>query len=105
MGRTIRSAKNLDGDIEIKITGLRPGEKLYEELLIGEKSFGTEHPKILKAEEISHSFETIEKIVLEFFWANACKISSENLLLAPITLVGLTALSVEIKTKFSSPRS
>ncbi len=40
-----------DGDIEIKVTGLRPGEKLYEELLIGEKPLSTEHPKIFTANE------------------------------------------------------
>lgn len=39
------------GDIEIQITGLRPGEKLYEELLIDEKAEQTNHPKILKAKE------------------------------------------------------
>jgi FlaA1/EpsC-like NDP-sugar epimerase len=38
--------KNNQGDIEIKITGLRPGEKLYEELLIGDKPIPTEHPEI-----------------------------------------------------------
>ena len=42
---------NLDGDIEIKYTGLRPAEKLYEELLIGNNVMGTEHPMILRAEE------------------------------------------------------
>jgi FlaA1/EpsC-like NDP-sugar epimerase len=40
-----------DGDIEIEFCGLRPGEKLYEELLIGESAFRTSHPMIMGAEE------------------------------------------------------
>ena len=40
-----------DGDIEIKITGLRPGEKLYEELLIGDAASDSPHPKIKLADE------------------------------------------------------
>lgn len=40
-----------EGDIEIQYTGLRPGEKLYEELLIGDNVDGTEHPRIMKAHE------------------------------------------------------
>jgi FlaA1/EpsC-like NDP-sugar epimerase len=50
-GLTIKDANHQDGDIEIKITGLRPGEKLYEELLIGNNPEKTIHPKILKAHE------------------------------------------------------
>ena len=50
-GKTLKDSKNLDGDIEIKYTGLRPGEKLYEELLISAKSSNTEHPLIYKAQE------------------------------------------------------
>ena len=50
-GYTVRSADNPDGDIEIKITGLRPGEKIFEELLIGEGQTTTQHPKILQARE------------------------------------------------------
>jgi len=51
-GREVLSPENSDGDIEIKITGLRPGEKLYEELLIDSDSLClTPHPKILRAEE------------------------------------------------------
>lgn len=46
-----RNEENPDGDIEIIFTGLRPGEKLYEELLIGDAVSGTEHPKIMRAEE------------------------------------------------------
>jgi FlaA1/EpsC-like NDP-sugar epimerase len=50
-GLTLKSAAQPDGDIEITITGLRPGEKLYEELLIGENPEHTEHPRIMKARE------------------------------------------------------
>lgn len=50
-GLTVRDALNPDGDIEIKITGLRPAEKLFEELLIGDNSEPTSHPRIVKAHE------------------------------------------------------
>jgi len=50
-GLSIKDDKNLDGDIEIKITGLRPGEKLYEELLIGDNPQKTFHEKIQKAQD------------------------------------------------------
>jgi len=50
-GLTVYDEAIGDGDIEIKITGLRPGEKLYEELLIGEAASDSPHPKIKFAEE------------------------------------------------------
>ena len=50
-GLRVRDAAAPDGDIEITITGLRPGEKLYEELLIGDDPSPTEHPRIMKAHE------------------------------------------------------
>jgi len=50
-GLSIKNDENLDGDIEIKIIGLRPGEKLYEELLIGNNPQKTFHEKIMKAED------------------------------------------------------
>ena len=50
-GLAIKNDKNLDGDIEIEITGLRAGEKLYEELLIGNNPQKTYHKKIKKAQE------------------------------------------------------
>ncbi len=52
-----------DGDIEIKYTGLRPGEKLYEELLIGDSIDGTDHPKIMKANE---DYISYAKLQVEF---------------------------------------
>ena len=45
-GFTIKDDNNPDGDIEIKVTGLGTGEKLYEELLIGDNPQRTDHPKI-----------------------------------------------------------
>ncbi len=54
-GYTVRDIRNPDGDIEIAVTGLRPGEKLHEELLIGEGLLTTPHQKILRAREASLS--------------------------------------------------
>jgi FlaA1/EpsC-like NDP-sugar epimerase len=51
LGYSVRDAENPDGEIDIQFTGLRPGEKLYEELLLGDKVTGTQHPKILRADE------------------------------------------------------
>lgn len=51
MGLTVRDERNPDGDIAIKYTGLRPAEKLYEELLIGNDVSGTSHPRIMRAKE------------------------------------------------------
>lgn len=50
-GLEVKDPENPEGDIEIEIVGLRPGEKLYEELLIGENPIKTSHPRILKAHE------------------------------------------------------
>jgi len=60
-GLSIRNKDNKDGDIEIKITGLRPGEKLYEELLIGDKPQKTIHPKIKMTDEPLIPFNQLEK--------------------------------------------
>ena len=59
-GLSIKNDKNLDGDIEIKITGLRPGEKLYEELLIGDNPQKTYHEKIQKAQDPFISFSKLK---------------------------------------------
>ncbi|HAS8479224.1 TPA: polysaccharide biosynthesis protein [Vibrio vulnificus] len=50
-GLEVKSSDNPNGDIEIKFTGLRPGEKLYEELLIGDNVEGTDHERIMTANE------------------------------------------------------
>ena len=63
MGYDIKDENSYRGDIAIDYTGLRPGEKLYEELLIGESVTGTEHPKIMRAEEETLPWEKLEALI------------------------------------------
>ncbi|MGO7672902.1 polysaccharide biosynthesis protein [Rhizobium ruizarguesonis] len=60
-GLTVRDESNSEGDIELSVTGLRPGEKLYEELLIGDNPETTEHPRIMKAREDFLSWPELSK--------------------------------------------
>ena len=64
-GMEIRDEENPDGDIEIVFTGLRPGEKLYEELLIEGNVSDTNHSQILKAEEDYFVWEDMEGFINE----------------------------------------
>jgi len=59
-GLSVKDNKNSTGDIEVKITGLRPGEKLYEELLIGDNPQKTNHSKIQKINDPYIPFEQLE---------------------------------------------
>ena len=61
-GLVLKDELHPDGDIEIAITGLRPGEKLFEELLIGDNPQPTQHPRIMKANE---DFITWQKLQLQ----------------------------------------
>lgn len=63
MGLTVMDDDNPDGDIEIKYTGLRAAEKLYEELLIGKNVMGTKHPMIMRAEEKLLDWPTIQGMI------------------------------------------
>ena len=60
-GFEVKDDNRPDGDIEISYTGLRLGEKLYEELLIGENTTGTEHPRILQSDEPFLSTEDLNR--------------------------------------------
>ena len=62
-GSTVRSETNPTGDIEIKFTGLRPGEKLYEELLIEGDLEATDHPKVMRSAESFLLWEDLSKIL------------------------------------------
>ena len=59
-GLTVKDTKNPDGDIEISIIGLRPGEKLYEELLLGDNPQKTNHKKIQKAKDPFIPFDQLK---------------------------------------------
>ena len=64
-GLEVKSSKQPEGDIEIQCTGLRPGEKLYEELLIGDNVVGTDHQRIMSAHEVKMPWNELEQILLE----------------------------------------
>ena len=59
-GLTVKDVNNADGDIEVKVIGLRPGEKLYEELLLGDNPQKTYHEKIQKAQDPYISFKQLK---------------------------------------------
>ena len=71
-GLKLKDSENSDGDIQIITTGLRPGEKLYEELLIDAESQSTNHPLIFKANESFLPYEELLKDLkeLEFYINN-----------------------------------
>ncbi|WP_036773030.1 polysaccharide biosynthesis protein [Photorhabdus australis] len=71
-GLTVKDETNPHGDIEIKTTGLRPGEKLYEELLIGDNVSGTNHPRIMTANEVFLTWDKLNPLL------NNLKTSCEN---------------------------
>ena len=64
-GLTVKDKEHPNGDIEIQITGLRPGEKLYEELLIGDEPQKTEHPRIFRAVEKSLPMQRMKELTGE----------------------------------------
>jgi len=65
MGLTVRDDENPDGEVEIVYTGLRPAEKLFEELLIGNNVTGTEHPMIMRAMEHSLPWSQVQQMLDE----------------------------------------
>lgn len=68
-GLTIKNENNPFGEIEIKVTGLRPGEKLYEELLIGDNPTITQHPQIMKANEEFLAWSILQQKLEALNWA------------------------------------
>lgn len=64
-GLRVRNSDDTEGDIAIEFIGLRPGEKLYEELLIGQKSESTSHERIMKAKEPYVPWRRLERKLSE----------------------------------------
>ena len=82
MGLEVADENNPDGDIEIRYTGLRPAEKLYEELLISGNATGTEHERIWRAKEHSVSWPAIDAALHSLERAirdHDCELMSETL--------------------------
>jgi len=62
-GFTVKNIDEPNGDIEIKFSGLRPGEKLYEELLLGDNVIGTSHERIMSAHEVMLPWDKLKDIL------------------------------------------
>jgi FlaA1/EpsC-like NDP-sugar epimerase len=77
-GFSVKSDNMPNGDIVIKCTGLRPGEKLYEELLIGDNVSGTIHERIMSAQEAMLDWHELEPLLKKL--DNACHIFDHELI-------------------------
>jgi len=87
MGLTVRDEDDPDGDIEIQYTGLRPAEKLYEELLIGSDVSETPHPRILRANEAYLGYNSLLPLLedLQLFSTQLDRDRVRNVLLESVT--------------------
>ena len=74
-GLEVKDTAHPEGDIEIQITGLRPGEKLYEELLIGDEVQKTTHPRIMTASEVMLPWNVLSDIITRM--DEACRESDQ----------------------------
>ena len=74
-GLEVKDAAHPEGDIEIQVTGLRPGEKLYEELLIGDEVQKTTHPRIMTASEVMLPWNVLSDIITRM--DEACRQSDQ----------------------------
>ena len=97
-GLKVKDANN-QGDIEIKITGLRPGEKLYEELLIGEHPIATDHPEIFMGMEDFLAEQELTPIVAELI--SICKEGNADKALNLIHSLIRTNQAVEVLAQFN----
>jgi FlaA1/EpsC-like NDP-sugar epimerase len=87
MGLEVKDQENPDGDVEVLYTGLRPGEKLYEELLIGNDPKPTSHPRIMRGREIALSWQDVLVLLNNIdkaCHAFDCKAVRDILVMAPL---------------------
>jgi FlaA1/EpsC-like NDP-sugar epimerase len=75
-GITEKTNSNQDGEIEIKYVGLRPGEKMYEELLIGDNAYPSQHPRIMYAKENVIHFELLDKYIEDLI--RICEVNNRH---------------------------
>ncbi|MCT4626526.1 nucleoside-diphosphate sugar epimerase/dehydratase [Halodesulfovibrio sp.] len=103
-GKTIKDAENPNGDIEISVVGLRPGEKLYEELLVGDDVKKTEHPKIMQAHEVFLPLQVLEEklSLFESIEAENDSLAARNLLQEIVS--GFTPSSPIVDSLYNSAK-
>ncbi|GDY24113.1 PII uridylyl-transferase [Agarivorans sp. Toyoura001] len=99
-GLEVRDDENPDGDIELQYTGLRPGEKLYEELLVGDDERPTDHPRILTANE---SFMPWNELMALFDELNdACEAMDKDAVIALLKQAPLAYCQEQVKPQLKA---